>query len=84
MKDMTRQLWAKQDQHPGDRLRLFSAVKAAFSVSTVLYPGSYVDIAPSFVFDEVTYVDMDARAARFFADTTGVDEIIAQHRKAEL
>ena len=28
----------------------------------VLYAGSYVDIAPSFVFPTVTYVDRDARA----------------------
>ena len=45
-----------------------------------MYPGSYVDIASSFVFDSVTYVDSDHRAARFFADATGVDEIILQAR----
>ena len=82
MKTLTRKLWAKQDQHPGDRLRLFTAVSAAFDISTVLYPGSYVDVAPSFVFDEVTYVDTDRRAARFFSDVDGVDEIIAQQREA--
>ncbi len=80
MKDFTRQLWAKQDQHPGDRLRLFSAISTALDVSTVLYPGAYVDVAPSFVFDDVTYLDTDSRAARFFSDTDGVNEIIAQHR----
>ena len=80
MKDFTRQLWAKQDQHPGDRLRLFSAVSAAVDISTVLYPGSYVDVASSFVFDHVTYLDTDSRAAQFFSDTDGVNEIIAQHR----
>jgi len=35
----------------------------------VLYPGSYVDLSPSTAFRSVTYVDTDARAARFFADT---------------
>ena len=80
MQDKTKQLWARQDQHPGDRLRLFSALAGILDASTVLYPGSYVDIAPSFVFDAVTYVDLDRRAARFFSDASGVDEIIRANR----
>lgn len=47
--------------------------------SRVLYPGSYVDVAPSFVWPSVTYVDVDRRAARFFADADGVQDIIAEH-----
>ena len=84
MSQSTAALWAKQDQHEGDRLRLFSAVAdfvgtAGFPAvgGKVLYPGSYVDVAPSFVFDSVTYLDMDKRAAAFFEDTDGVREIIA-------
>lgn len=83
MKTQTSQLWAKQDQHPGDRLRLFTAINDAFEIDTVLYPGSYVDIAPSFVYDSVTYVDTDRRAAGFFADDYGVNEIIAKHREVD-
>ena len=79
MQDLTLQLWEKQNQHPGDRLRLFTAVSRAVDVDTALYPGSYVDVAASFAFPSVTYVDSDARAARFFSDSTGVDEIITQH-----
>ena len=81
MQELTRELWAEQDRHPGDRLRLFSAVGRAFRLSSVLYPGSFVDIAPSFVFESVTYVESDRRAAEFFADTSGVDEIIARYRE---
>jgi hypothetical protein len=80
MKPKTAELWAKQDQHEGDRWRLFSAVAAAIDARTVLYPGCYVDIAPSFVFESVTYLDIDKRAPRFFADTDGVADIIARHR----
>ena len=76
---MTQKLWAKQDQHEGDRWRLFNAVAAAFAPSAVLYPGSYVDIAPSFVFPSVTYVDVDKRARKFFDDAAGVREIIQLH-----
>jgi len=79
MNPKTAELWAKQDQHQGDRWRLFGAVAESVDASTVLYPGSYVDLAPSFVFDSVTYLDVDKRAATFFADTDGVRELVAEH-----
>lgn len=79
MKDKTQALWEKQDQHKGDRWRLFQAVSAAVPARRVLYAGSYVDVAPSFVYDDVTYADMDKRAAAFFADTEGVRQIICDH-----
>lgn len=79
MRPKTAELWAKQDQHEGDRWRLFSAVAEAIDASSVLYPGSYVDVAPSFVFESVTYLDVDKRAPRFFADIDGVREIVANH-----
>lgn len=79
MKPKTAELWAKQDQHQGDRWRLFSAVAEALDVKTVLYPGCYVDVAPSFVFDSVTYLDLDKRTPGFFADSDGVAEIVVDH-----
>ena len=45
----------------------------------VLYPGSYVDLAPSFVWPSVTYVDVDRRAQQFFADEVGVRELLVEH-----
>lgn len=84
MKPKTAELWAKQDQHQGDRRRLFAAVAEAIDAKTVFYPGCYVDIGPSFVFDSVTYLDSDKRTPKFFADTDGVAEIItAQNGPAE-
>jgi len=74
----TRRLWQKQDAHKGDRKRLFTAVKEALGDATVLYPGSYVDVAASFAFTTVTYVDVDRRAAQFFQDAEGVPEILAE------
>lgn len=77
----TARVWASQNRHPGDRLRLFDALREHLGpVGRVLYPGSFVDIAPSFVFDDVIYVDVDGQAERFFADTDGVDELIRAHR----
>ena len=52
---------------------------AAVGGETVLYPGSYVDVAPSFVWPEVTYVDVDRRAEQFFGDRDGVDELLREH-----
>jgi len=82
MKDKTKALWDKQNQHPGDRWRLFRAVAKAVSAQKVLYAGSYVDVAASFAFPNVTYVDMDKRANAFFDDREGVKEIIAAHEGA--
>lgn len=73
-------MWAKQDRHPGDRKRLFTAVKEFTGDVPVLYPGSYVDIAPSFLFSSVTYADMDRRAARFFKEGAAVSAIVAENR----
>lgn len=79
MKPKTAELWTKQNQAVGDRRELFVAVAGAAKVETVLYPGSYVDISPSFVFGSVTYVDSDRRTPGFFKDLDGITQIIAQH-----
>ncbi|MEQ8718104.1 MAG: hypothetical protein RIE08_10910 [Acidimicrobiales bacterium] len=77
MRTKTAELWAEQDKHPGDHHRLFGAVAEAVDAETVLYPGSWCDVAASFVWPSVTYVDKDRRAVRFFDDPGGVREIIA-------
>ncbi len=73
----TAALWVEQDRHPGDRHLLFRTVADAVDADTALYPGSWCDVAASFVWPSVTYVDADRRAARFFDDTDGVREIVA-------
>lgn len=47
MLDRTRDLWNKQHQLVGDRIQLFTAVAQAVEATTVLYPGSYVDLPSS-------------------------------------
>lgn len=83
MRERTRSLWEQQNRHPGDRHRLFAVLADTFPASRVLYPGSFVDIAPSFVFESVTYVDTDRRAAAFFDDADGVNEITSRHREGD-
>ncbi len=79
MLEPTRELWEQQNRLVGDRTGLFDAISDAVHVSTALYPGSYVDITPSFTWPSVTYVDVDRRAERFFADEAGVGELLVEH-----
>jgi hypothetical protein len=51
-------LWEKQDSHKGDRKRLYTALRHHLGDCCALYPSSYVDIAPSFVFSSVTYSEI--------------------------
>ncbi len=76
----TMKIWNQQNRHEGDRARLFRSVRDRTDARRVLYPGSWADVATSFVFDEVTYVDLDRRAATFFSDADGVAEIIATNK----
>ncbi|MGB7424902.1 MAG: hypothetical protein WA903_08370 [Ornithinimicrobium sp.] len=47
----------------------------------MLYAGSYVDIAPSVWFEDVSYVDVDRRAGQWAAHTSDVDALIAAKRE---
>lgn len=60
--------WSEYRQSIGDRSSLFAAVRAQWNPQKSLYLGSYVDLSPSTALADVTYVDMDRRAQRFFAD----------------
>lgn len=64
--------WADYRDSIGDRSGLFAALADVADVRRALYPGSYLDLAPSTAIPEVTYVDLDRRAARFFADEARV------------
>ena len=64
--------WADYRESIGDRSGLFAALRSAFAPGTALYPGSYLDLSPSTAIPSVTYVDVDARAAQFFADEARV------------
>ncbi|WP_304455141.1 hypothetical protein [Nocardiopsis sp. YSL2] len=55
--------------HIGDRTDLYRAVAAHTGARRVLYPGSYLDLTPSYVWAHVTYLDADARARKAFQGT---------------
>lgn len=73
--------WAQYARSIGDRSGLFAAIAETWSVERALYPGSYVDLSPSIAIPRVTYVDTDARAARYFADPERVrGELVGRAR----
>jgi hypothetical protein len=49
-----------------ERRQLFQLLKDDFPIYSVLYPGSFVHITPSFFFSLVVYVEEDKRAVMFF------------------
>lgn len=73
-----RELWQRSAKHPGDRPALFAEVARLTGAQTALYPGSYIDIAPSTAFPEVHYLDVDRRANTFFSDPAEVRAILAE------
>ena len=46
-----------------------------FGISKVIYPGSYIQISPSFIFSYVVYIDSDKNAIRFFQNKTLIEMV---------
>lgn len=63
-----------------ERAGLFKAIQEKFNCQTVLYPGSFVHITPSFFFPHVVYVDRAPAAQEFFANTASVAAYINSHK----
>uniref|UniRef100_A0A7S3Z7Z8 Uncharacterized protein n=1 Tax=Lotharella globosa TaxID=91324 RepID=A0A7S3Z7Z8_9EUKA len=80
-----RDLWMKHNHcHPLERATLFRTVKEDCGFGgKVLYPGSYVDIHASVVFDDVVYVDTDRKAKRFFSSPDIVRGLVRGHRQKD-
>lgn len=73
--------WSQYRSSIGDRSGLFAALAEAWPIERALYPGSYVDLAPSTAVPSVTYVDTDQRAAKFFSAQDRVrDELTGRTR----
>ncbi len=69
----------------GDRTAVYAAVRELTEVGPVLYPGSYLDIAPLNVWPEVMFVDNDrtyARRVRALTETpAGATFVVADYRE---
>lgn len=51
-----------------ENLELFELLKEHFGITSAIYPGSFVHITPSLVFQKTAYIDSDRRTAGFFSD----------------
>jgi hypothetical protein len=61
-----------------ERIDLFRKIAEKYGVHNALYPGSFIDISPSFVIERVVYVDNFRTARPFFADPATLDYIRAR------
>lgn len=51
-----------------ENLELFELLKEHFGTTSAIYPGSFVHITPSLVFQKTAYIDNDGHIERFFND----------------
>ena len=55
-----------------EQVDLFRLLAKEYGISNAIYPGSYIQISPSFIFPRVVYIDSDKQAIRFFqSDSLG-------------
>ena len=49
-----------------EQVDLWRLLRDKFGISKVIYPGSYIQISPSFIFPNVVYIDSDKHAIKYF------------------
>ncbi len=49
-----------------EQIDLFRLLKNTYEIKRAIYPGSYIHISPSFIFQDVVYIDSDKKAIKFF------------------
>ena len=66
----------KSGDNFGYRYSLFKILNDNFTIETATYPGSYIDITPSFFFPTTYYIDMDKKAKKFFKNEKEIIDYI--------
>ena len=51
-----------------EQVDLFRLLKNEYDIASAVYPGSYIQISPSFIYPHVAYIDSDKNAVRYFQD----------------
>ena len=68
--------------HDLERSALLEALRARCTgEATVLYPGAFVHVTPSFFFQHVVYVDRSDFSRDFFARAQAVLDLVNQHKR---
>lgn len=63
-----------------EQVDLFRLLKNQYGITSAVYPGSYIQISPSFIFPTVVYIDADKKAVRFF-QSGALAEIVEQRKE---
>lgn len=63
-----------------EQVDLYRLLKERFDISNAIYPGSYIQISPSFIFPHVVYIDSDRTAKEFFRSKTP-NEIVLRRKE---
>lgn len=63
-------------QSIGDRKQLYQCVTELFKVQIALYPGSHIDIMPSFVIPKAIYVDSYKGTNQFFESMDSIRQYV--------
>ena len=63
-----------------EQVDLFRLLKAEYGISSAIYPGSYIQVSPSFIFPHVVYIDSDPQAIRFFKGES-LGELVAGRKE---
>jgi hypothetical protein len=64
-----------------EREEVFTALKEKYDIESVLYPGSFVHITPSFIFPKTIYIDSDKGAISFFNEMVFLNEMVISRKK---
>ena len=65
----------------GDRVSLYKTVADAFQIESALYPGSHIDIMPSFVIPNVVYIDNFKGTVKFFGEMETIMAYVEKHKQ---
>ena len=57
-------------------LELWKSLKRKYEITRVIYPGSYIQISPSFYFDFTIYIDNNKNANKFFKNKQEIKKFI--------
>jgi len=65
----------------GNRKELYRAIAKKYEIGSALYPGSHIDIAPSFFIPKVIYVDNFKGAINFFKNMELIKKYIVKNKE---
>lgn len=76
-------LYKEYMQKVGHRSQLFELLGNEFTIKSAIYPGSHIDITPSFFYPKTIYIDNFKKAEKFFAKPDVLNYILKNKKYEE-